>query len=148
MSWIPWAWVILGLAFLAAEMFTGGFFIACFGVGAIGAGLGAWLGLGMAGQMIVFLLLSGLAVALSRPFANRMSGIQLENVGVDRVLGKQGRVVEAIDPERSVGRVRLDVEEWRAESSEGTPIPVGSMVEILGVEGTRLRVRAIAPPSE
>jgi len=50
-------------------------------------------------------------------------------------------VLETIDPLQATGRVRIDREEWRAQSADDTVIPVNSRVEVVRVEGTRLIVR-------
>jgi membrane protein implicated in regulation of membrane protease activity len=143
MDLIRWVWVVMALFFFIAEIFTAGFVLACFGVGALAAAVLAFLGTGLAWQLGAFVVVSIVAVVLSRPFAERVTGKQPEGVGVDRVLGKQAVVIEAIDPLSASGRVRVDREEWRADSVDGSTIAEGEMVEVLGVEGTRLRVRPI-----
>lgn len=143
MEILKWGWLALGLIFLVAEIFTSGFVLACFGVGALAACGMAFLDFGLGWQLAVFVVVSTAAVLASRRFAERVTGMQAEGVGVDRVIGKHGRVIERIDPGEAAGRVRVDVEEWRAESVTGEAIEVGTQVEILGVEGTRLRVRPL-----
>jgi membrane-bound ClpP family serine protease len=39
--------------------------------------------------------------------------------------------------------VRVDREEWRAESTDGSPIPSGSTVRVADVQGTRVIVAAV-----
>lgn len=141
MELVRWVWVVMALFFFIAEMFTAGFVLMCFGVGAAVAALLAFLGLGLAWQLAAFIVVSALAVVLSRPFAERVTGRQPQGVGIDRVLGKSAIVIEAIDPVTAQGRVRVDREEWRADAVDGAAIPVGATVEVVGVEGTRLRVR-------
>uniref|UniRef100_A0A540VI19 NfeD family protein n=2 Tax=Litorilinea aerophila TaxID=1204385 RepID=A0A540VI19_9CHLR len=144
MQWIPWAWAVMALIFLVAEIFTAGFFLICFGIGAAAAAILAFLGVGLVGQLAGFVVVSTLAVILSRPFARRVSGEGHSSFGVDRVLGKTAVVTVAIDPIQARGRVRVDREEWLADSVDGTPIEVGARVEVLGVDGTRLKVRRLA----
>jgi membrane protein implicated in regulation of membrane protease activity len=68
------------------------------------------------------------------------------------VLGKCGYVVEELDPDSPRGRVRIDSEEWRAETPDGTSLPEGTRVSVQRIEGTRLIVvpaqGAKAPASE
>lgn len=138
-----WAWICIGLLFLLAEVFTAGFVLACFGVGAFAAAIPAFFGLGLVTQLLTFIIVSTLAVLLSRRFADRVTGAQPQGLGVDRVLGKQALVIETIDPDSPAGRVRVDVEEWRADSVDSELIPEGTRVEVLGIDGTRLRVRPL-----
>jgi len=141
MELVRWVWVVMALFFFIAEMFTAGFVLMCFGIGAAVAALLAFLGLGLAWQLAAFIVVSALAVVLSRPFAERVTGRQPQGVGIDRVLGKPAIVIETIDPLTAQGRVRVDREEWRADAADGVAIPAGATVEVVGVEGTRLRVR-------
>ncbi len=144
---LRWAWLIIAMIFFLAEMLTAGFVLAAFGVGALAAALFAFLGLDLVWQMLAFVLVSTLAALFSRRFAERVSGDQPQNVGVDRVLGKQAVVLEAIDPIRASGRVRVDGEMWRAQPSDGAVIPAGAVVEVIAVEGTRLIVRLLSAPA-
>jgi len=144
---LRWAWLIIAMFFFLAEVVTAGFVLAAFGVGALAAALIAFLGLDLIWQMLGFVVVSTAAVLLSRRFAERVSSDQPQNVGVDRVLGKQAVVLEAIDPISASGRVRVEREVWRAQSVGDVPIPVGAVVDILAVEGTRLIVRPAAPPA-
>jgi membrane protein implicated in regulation of membrane protease activity len=141
---VRWIWIGMALFFLLAEVFTAGFVLACFGLGALAAAVPAFLGFGLVWQLLVFIVVSTIAVLFSRRFADRVTGDQSQGLGVDRVLGKTALVIESIDPHSPSGRVRVDVEEWRAASEDGSSISEGTIVEILAVDGTRLRVRPVA----
>ena len=143
MDLVRWAWIGMALFFLLAEVFTAGFVLACFGIGALAAAIPAFLGFGLVWQLLVFIIVSTIAVLFSRRFADRVTGDQPQGLGVDRVLGKHALVIEDIDPHSPSGRVRVDVEEWRADSESGSPISKGTIVEVLKVDGTRLRVRPV-----
>lgn len=140
MELIKWVWAVIALLFFVAEIFTAGFFLICFGVGAAVGALLAFAGFDPIWQMGGFVVGSAVALLLIRPFANRVSSREPNVVGIDRVLDKHGLVVEAIDPARAKGRVRVDREEWQAESHNGKAIEVGATVTILSVNGTRLSV--------
>lgn len=137
-----WVWVVAAAFFLVVEIFTVSFFISCFGVGAIGAAIvAAFAPEAFTTQMAVFVVVSAITVALTRRFADRVSGKQAEEFGVDRLRGQSGVVVQAIDPVTGAGRVRVAREEWRADSVNMEPLAVGSMIEVIEVEGTHLVVR-------
>ncbi|MFZ1754165.1 MAG: NfeD family protein [Caldilineaceae bacterium] len=138
-----WGWIVLALIFFAAEIFTAGFVLLCFGVGALAAAGVAYFGLGLGWQLIAFIVASIAAVLLSRPFAERVTSTGPQQVAVDRVLGKRAVVLKAIDPIANTGMVRVDTEEWRAESVDHGSIAKDSVVEVMGVDGVRLQVRRI-----
>lgn len=142
--WLPWAWLVLAIVFTIAEIFTAGFFLICFGVGALAATLAGFLGLGPLLQFGIFLLVSTLALMLVRPLANRFSSPNSRQIGIDRLLGKEGIVVETIDPNVGHGVVRVDHERWSADSLDGTPIMSGASVIVMAIDGTHLKVR-VAP---
>ncbi len=62
-------------------------------------------------------------------------------MGKETLVGKQGIVRDPLDP---VGNIQLEGELWTAEATdENIPIPVGAKVEVIGVEGLRLKVRRV-----
>jgi len=136
-----WVWFVVAAVFAIAEIFTAGFFILWFGVGAAVAGVLAAIGLSSAWQWIAFIIVSSLLVMLSRRFAERFSRPQPDGIGANRLIGKQAVVLEAIDNLRNAGRIRLDKEEWRAESETGDPIAPETVVTVSRVDGTRAIVR-------
>lgn len=142
-GWLPWAWVIVAILLAIGEIFTVGFFLICFGIGAAVAAMAAFLGLGPLWQLATFVAASGAALLLVRPLANRVSPLA-NPVGIDRLVGRQGIVVETIDPARGSGVVRVDHEAWSADSVDGTPYAAGTMVQVVAIEGAHLQVR-IAP---
>lgn len=140
-DWLSWAWFIMAILFIIAEIFTTGFFLICFGIGAAVAALTGFLGFSPLAQFATFVAASAAVLLLVRPFASRITSPQNASVGIDRVLGKQGIVLETIDPANGVGVVRVDHERWSADAADGIPIAAGTMIEVVGLEGTHLKVR-------
>ena len=139
----PWVlWMIVAGVFVLAEVFTAGFFIICFGVGALFAAATAYLGYGSGPQWGLFIVVSAVSAALTRRFADRFSKKQ-PGIGADRLIGKVGVVLERVDNMENTGRIRLDKEEWRADSATKDAIEAGSKVEVRRVDGTRLVVETI-----
>lgn len=138
---IRWAWLLIAMLFFLAEVFTAGFVLAAFGVGALAAFAAALLGLDLQWQLLVFVVISAISVVLSRRFADRVTGKQPEGVGADRMVGKYGVVLTSIEPRVAKGLVRVEREEWRADSVDGQVIPADTVVQVVKLEGTRLMVR-------
>ena len=138
-----WFWVILAFALFVLEIFTAGFFMLPFAVGAVAAAVFEWLAPeSFVWQWVVFLGVSSVLLVVLRRFADRITHEPPEKVGVDRVLGKKGTVVEDLDPHSPTGRVRIASEEWRAETADGASLPAGAKVVVDRVEGARLIVSA------
>src|SRR5215210_6713796 len=73
LAWI--LWTVLGVILIIAEVFTPGFVLLWFGVGALAAALASFLGAGVAGQFLIFIALSSILTALSRTiFVNYFTG--------------------------------------------------------------------------
>lgn len=138
-----WIWSILALILFVAEIFTAGFFMLPFGLGAVVAALLSYLQVSEILQTVGFIVVSTVAFALLRQLAERMTHEPPQKTGVDRLIGKHGVVTEEIVPDSSYGQVWVEREEWRADApGEGT-LPVGAAVEIYKVEGAHLVVRSI-----
>lgn len=140
---IWYIWMIIAAIFVVGEIFTAGFFLLWFGIGAAVAGVLALFGLGVAWQLVAFVLVSGILFVVSRRFAEKFSKKQPPGIGADRVIGKVGIVLEEIDNAKNTGRVRLKKEEWRADGETGEVIPATSQVEVIRLDGTHLVVRRI-----
>ena len=138
-----WVWAALAIIFFIAEVFTMGFFLVCFGIGAVAAALLAVLGVGIIWQLVVFIAVSLVALAFLRPLAVRMTTHIANPGGIDRVIGKQAVVLEEINLHSATGRVRIEREEWRADTY-GAAIPKGTLVVVMEVTGTRVMVEPLS----
>lgn len=140
---IWWIWMAIAAAFVVGEIFTAGFFLLWFGIGAAVAGVLALSGLGFGWQLGAFVVISGVLFVVSRRLAERFSKAQPPGIGADRFIGLRGQVLEEIDNLKNTGRVRLQKEEWRAESETGEILPVDMRVEVVRLDGTHLIVKNI-----
>ena len=135
-----WVWMALAAAFTIAEIFTAGFFLLWFGIGAAVAGILTLLGLNAGWQLVSFIVVSLGLFALSRRFAEKWTGSQPSGIGADRLIGKEGIVLEEIDNIKGTGRVRVGHEEWRADSATKEVISEGQRVSVIRIDGTHLVV--------
>lgn len=141
-----WFWVWIGLAaiLIVGEMFTAGFFLLPFGIGAAAAAAVDYMGLALGWQWAAFLVVSIALLFGLRRFADHVTHEPPEKVGVDRLIGKVGVVTEGIEPGDGAGRIRIEREEWRADSPVQELIPAGTRVRIERIEGTHVIVSPIA----
>ena len=139
--WI--VWLILAAIFIVGEIFTAGFFILWFGLGAAAAALLAFLDVSAGWQLAAFIVVSLTLFLASRKFASKVTKEQPPGIGADRFLEKECIVLEEIDNIRNRGRVRLKTEEWRAQSEDGNIIPAQSKVQVVRVDGTHLIVKLL-----
>ena len=144
-NYIWWIWMVLAGVFIVIEILTPGFFLLWFGVGAVAAGLVALAGAGMTWQLLTFAAVTVVLLVFSRRFAERITrGGQPLSVGADRLLGQKGIVVKEINNLKNTGMVRVQQDEWRADSSSDEEvIPAGDVVEVVRIEGTHLVVKKV-----
>lgn len=137
-----WIWLVLGFGLILLELVLSTFFIIWFGIGAVAVGViaGLWPGLSLASELIIWVVLSSLTVALwfkvfkPRKGDNRWTA--------DEVIGEVGLLVAPVS-EFQKGRVRfqkpiLGNEEWICIAS--VDIAAGERVRILAIEGNTVRV--------
>lgn len=138
-----WRWIWLGAALLfgLGEMATpGAFFLAPFGIGAVVAAALAFADVSVTGEWMAFVAVSLGALAAMRPIARRLDRAGgSDGIGSRRLIGRRGFVLREIRPGH-LGTVRVDQEEWRAESREHLVIAEGTAIKVTEVEGTRVIV--------
>ena len=141
----PWMiWIVVAIVLAIVEIFTPSFFALCLSGGALLAAGAAGLGLGPSGQLIAFAVGATLAFVFVRPVMVRYfmkKGGEAVATGVDALIGRMGKVSEAIEPQDSRGRVAIDGDDWKAVSVSGEPIAFGEFVEIVRVDSATLFVK-------
>ena len=146
-----WRWIFLlaAVGFTVGEIAVAGtFFLLPFGVGALAAAIAGFAGLSVGLEWLVFVVVSAAASAVLWPLGRRLDRKAPQHaIGSNRWVGRQALVTRDIPGlPGSTGMVRLDREEWRAESLMGIPIRSGSTVLVSRVDGTRLVVLPLEEP--
>jgi membrane protein implicated in regulation of membrane protease activity len=149
MNWLWIAWVVLGLILLVAEVFTGGFVLLWFGIGALAAAFAGIVGIdSLAIQFLIFALVSiGLTAASRTIFVNYFSrektGDSLRT-GMDSLPGKIGTVVSSSRGALNEGAVKVFGSTWTAYPADGEePLEAGERVCVEKMEGASLYVRRV-----
>ena len=140
-----WVWVITALVMGIGEIFTAGFFLLPFAIGAALAAMAAWLDFHGGVQWLLFFGGTAASLLILRRFMVRQDRPDDLPVGANRYIGMSGRVIEAIDVVENTGRVRVESDEWRAVAETG-PIEEGSAVRVTALRGTKLLVEFVEPP--
>ena len=145
MDAIPWfwIWIIAAAVLFIGEMFSLSFFLLPFAIGAVVAAILNAVGLDPVWHIVVFIIVSGVALAALRPFARRITKkASVVKVGAERLVGMRGDVVEG---QSTAGEFRVMVggEPWNARTRDGTRLAVGCGIEVLEVISNSLVVTAI-----
>ena len=91
-------------------------------------------------QVIVFVVVTAIALAVTRPLVKKLKRKRPEATNADRYIGKSAVVVELIDNDHAKGLVKVDNEKWTARSVDGQLIEPGDRVVVTAIEGVKLIV--------
>lgn len=148
-NWFWIAWTILGAVLIVAEIFTTGFVLLWFGIGALAAALLAIVGVdSLALQFLVFAVVSSGLTAASRTiflnyFSREKTGESLKT-GVDALPGKIGTVVSSSRGALQEGAVKVFGSTWTAYPALGEPpLEAGERVCVESVEGASIYVKRV-----
>jgi membrane protein implicated in regulation of membrane protease activity len=133
------AWVVMAVILAAGEIVAPGMVLLPFAIGAGFAAIPAFMETSFVVQLLVFFLASAIAFVALRPFAKRMNEGTPDGIGSRRLINSIGTVIGPIDSIDG-GMVRIDREEWRAETEDGSPVDLDTQVRIIDVKGTRVVV--------
>lgn len=138
-------WLIFGGLLLISELAGTAGYLLWSGISAIIIGAITWLlPISWPWQWILFLLLTLLTLGLwwnwQRNSHSRNKSQQL-NQPSTRFIGQHSVIMEPIY--NGFGRVKIADGSWRAKCAQ--ELPKGTNVEIIGVEGNTLEVKAIEP---
>ncbi|HUR36289.1 MAG TPA: NfeD family protein [Terriglobales bacterium] len=136
-----WAWMVLGLCLLIAEMVTPGLFLLFFGVGALvvgfldlaGVGGPAWM------QWVIFSASSIVSMLMFRePLLKRLK--QRETGDMDKLDNEFAVAMEEIAAD-AMGKAELRGSPWSAKNVGAATIARGQRCRVESVDGLMLRVR-------
>jgi membrane protein implicated in regulation of membrane protease activity len=141
-------WWVLALILIAGEVMAPGFFLLWIGIAAAVMGIVTWVvpGLGILAQAVLFVILAFASCVFYWKFVR--SRLARHDDPAARTLSRRGEqmigqrfvLVEAIVNGR--GKARVGDGQWLVT---GPDLPAGSEVEVVGVDGALLKVRAAAP---
>lgn len=92
-------------------------------------------------QIVIFIIVTILALAITRPLVRKFITPKMQRTNADRALNQIGIVQQDIDNINSMGEVKVDGKIWTARSADGSVIPAGSRVEIVEISGVKLIVK-------
>lgn len=146
LAWV--IWTVLGVMLIIAEIFTPGFVLLWFGVGALAAAFGAAFGAGYPLQFLIFFVVSIALTAASRTifvnyFTRRDAPGGLKT-GADSLPGKIGTVVSSSRGALHEGAVKVYGSTWTAYPADGEePLEAGDRVVVESLKGASIYVRRV-----
>lgn len=137
--WIIWA--SLALVSVIVEAATVSLVSIWLIPGEIVAALMAAIGLPIWSQILVFLVISSLLIAITRKISVRILKDINEKTNIDLLIGKNGIVIEEINNINQTGAIKVDGKEWTARAeNDCMTFKKGDIVEIKSISGVKLIV--------
>lgn len=141
-------WTGAAILFGIAEAATASLVSIWFVAGALAALLASFFDVPVTVQIVLFLVVSAAALAVTRPLVRRITAAKATPTNADRVLGQTAKVTETVDNENSAGAVYVGGKTWTARSMDGTVLPAGSRVKVEAMEGVKLLVKSFEEKTE
>lgn len=141
-------WLVALIILAIAEAATVGLVCIWFAGGALAALIAAGVGAPLWMQITLFLVVSGVLLALLRPLMRKVIMPKRTATNADRHLGKTALVTEEINNLLETGAVKLDGVIWTARSQGDEVIPVGTAITVLRIEGVKVVVAPEHQPAE
>lgn len=133
-------WIIAIIVFVLIEAVTAQLVSIWFIVGSVAALAASFFGVPFYLQLIIFVVVSAVALAATRPIIRKYIKPRKERTNADRVIGQVGVVTEKIDNIGATGQVKVDGKEWTARSENDEPVEEGKQVVIKRIDGVKLIV--------
>ncbi|MBQ1442715.1 MAG: NfeD family protein [Renibacterium sp.] len=139
-----WAlWLILFLVLAVIEMLTLDLFFIMMSVGALAALIADVLGAPLWVEVIVFCVVALAMIFFVRPIALRHlhKGPGELRTNVARLIGHPAVVIAPVSAD--AGQVKIGGDIWSARSKDGVPLPAGTDVEVVSIDGATAVVAAL-----
>ncbi|MBO7470022.1 MAG: NfeD family protein [Bacteroidales bacterium] len=139
-------WLLVAAVFVVIEIFTSGFAVACFSVGCVFGAILAACDLSLTWQVVAFAIGTFLSFILIRPVVMRYLDKKTNDnhikTNMDNIIGKTAVVTERIEG-NGYGRVKIDGDDWKAQTADGAAAEVGEKVRIESFESIILTVKKL-----
>ncbi|MBE6948743.1 MAG: NfeD family protein [Ruminococcaceae bacterium] len=133
-------WFVLLVAFAVIEISTMNLTSIWFVAGSLAALLCAIFGGSIVWQIVLFVVVSSIALAVVRPIAKKYLTVEHKATNADRVFSMVGVVTEEINNTLAKGAVTIGGKVWTARSLTGEILKVGTYVRPKTIEGVKLIV--------
>ena len=135
-------WVVLMIAFLVVEGVAPGLVSIWFALGALAALISALLGAQVWLQALWFVVISVLALVITRPLAKKYVNSRTQATNADMLIGQECIVTETIDKLRGTGAVSVAGKVWTARTDDPERIIEKDTVAVIErIEGVKLIVK-------
>lgn len=136
-----YVWLGILAVMVVAEILTTQLVSVWFAIGALASFLVALAGVEEIWiQIIVFVVVSALALAVTRPLVRKIVNRKAVPTNADMVIGQTGVVIDRIDNIAETGLVKVGGSVWTARTQDGSVIEKNENVTVQEIRGVKLLV--------
>lgn len=135
-------WLVIVVVMAIIEIITLGLTTIWFAGGALVAFIASLFGAGLPVQIVLFIVVSFLLLAFTRPFAVKFVNKDRIRTNAESLIGKNAIVLSDINNLKAEGMVSVNGQEWTARTVDDTIIAKDAVVEIVQIKGVKLIVKA------
>lgn len=130
-------WLVLAVVFVVLEFFSNVFISLWFIFGALAALVASFLDVSFINQVYIFLGVSLVTLFLLRPLALKFAKPKAQS-NYNAIIGSVGFVTETIDNSKSTGYIKVNYQNWSAQSANFNEIiEVGDKIKVINIEGIK-----------
>lgn len=137
-------WIFIAVVMGVIEGATMSLVSIWFCAGAIAASISAMITPSVFVQCTVFVVVTAIMLAVTRPIAKKLLKTEFTPTNADRIIGAEGRVIKTIHPIEGPGQVNVGGQIWSAKSEDSIVIEEDTLVVVTKILG----VYAIVRPNE
>ena len=128
-------WIIAAVVFAVIELMTSPLISIWFCGGALVAAFASVFTDSIWITATVFVVVSALLLAFTRPLVKRKITPKIQPTNADRIIGKEAVVIEQIDSVENRGQIKVEGQVWSAKSNG--VIKEGERVTVASIEGVK-----------
>ena len=141
-------WAVLFVTFVVIELSTVQLISVWLAIGALVTCITAALEIPFWAQLVVFVTVSGVLLALTRSFVARLLAGRATPTNSELDIGKTAVVIEKVSRSAGTGRATLNGVDWKADAVSGEDIEVGETVLVKQIDGAKLIVERVPVTNE
>jgi membrane protein implicated in regulation of membrane protease activity len=134
-------WIVIAVVALVIDLVTSNFFFVSFSFGGVCAIITDLLKGSPKVQIIVFILVSGVILAVGYPLVKKTLKKTVDRTPTqeESYIGRRITLDRDVDEQ---GSIKIDGIYWTVKN-EGTPLKRGEQAEIVGIEGNKMVIRKV-----
>ncbi len=135
-------WIVTAVVLGVIEASTVNLITMWFAISALVTAVFSAFGIGLGAQITIFVVFSAILVFSTRPLVKKFVTGKTVPTNADRVIAKDGIVIQKIDTIENSGQVKVMGQVWSAKTKNGEVLEEDTPVVVEELEGVRVVVSA------